>query len=416
MPLVQASPEVRELDVDQFRKDLRTIEAGVEGAPWPHTHDHEDQSVLSGTTFARKVVILNPYQVEFEDGQYSVRAVGANHNILDVKVNNQVSLAVFLSSGLITSSDIEHSSFGGGISVDIGNTTGKAASGVGFPTGTPRRPCDNFTDALAIANDPTRAFDTFFLLAPTNTLSALDFSQKRFVGRSPTATTLTVDASANVVGAEFENMTLDGSFDGLILVEDCIIGAMNMVEGDIKRCGLRDTLTLSGGPRLALVECYDDRAGTGNLPEIDFGGSGTAVTMRGYRGGILFKNKTGSEAVSVDGVLRLVLDATFGGTGQLVARGSGPPIQNNGTFTNILDQLDNSQATWNEALGGNATLDARTALRRLAVSLGHDPNNPATAKKVSETLRTVVAGPVGNRISDLTLTGDPDDEVTTQQS
>jgi len=47
------------------------------------------------------VEILSPYRVEFEDGQYSVRAVGANHNILDVKITNQVSLVVVLSAGLV---------------------------------------------------------------------------------------------------------------------------------------------------------------------------------------------------------------------------------------------------------------------------------------------------------------------------
>src|SRR5574342_1225936 len=101
MPIVQVSPEIRELDVNQFRLDLRTIEATVPGAPWPETHRHQTETVLSGTTFARQVEILSPYRVEFEDGQYSVRAVGANHNILDVKVNNQVSLVVILSAGLV---------------------------------------------------------------------------------------------------------------------------------------------------------------------------------------------------------------------------------------------------------------------------------------------------------------------------
>lgn len=101
MPLVQASPEIRELDVNQFRKDLRTLEAATPGAPFPETHRHQTETTLSGTTFARQVEILAPYMVEFEDGQYSVRAVGANHNLLDVKVNNQVSLLVVLSAGLV---------------------------------------------------------------------------------------------------------------------------------------------------------------------------------------------------------------------------------------------------------------------------------------------------------------------------
>ena len=101
MPIVQASPEIRELDVHLLRLDLRTIEATAPGAPWPETHQHVTETVISGFTYARFVRILPPYVVEFEDGQYAVRAVGANHNILDVKVANQVSLAVQNSAGLI---------------------------------------------------------------------------------------------------------------------------------------------------------------------------------------------------------------------------------------------------------------------------------------------------------------------------
>jgi len=101
MALVQAVPEIRELDVDAFRKDLRSLEASVEGMPWQPTHRHVTETTLSGVVYARFVAILPPYQVEFEDGQYTVRAVGANHNIADVKVTNQVSLITQNSAGLI---------------------------------------------------------------------------------------------------------------------------------------------------------------------------------------------------------------------------------------------------------------------------------------------------------------------------
>lgn len=107
MPIVQISPEIRELDLDVFRKELRSVEAAEPGAPWPETHQHVTETTLSGTVYARIVRITPPYTVEFEDGQYAVRAVGANHNILDVKVANQVSLLVQNSAGLINSPTID---------------------------------------------------------------------------------------------------------------------------------------------------------------------------------------------------------------------------------------------------------------------------------------------------------------------
>lgn len=101
MPVVQVSPEIREFDVAQFHLDLRTIHATVEGAPYPQTHRHNSVVTLAGVTYARLVEILAPYTVEFEDDQYTVLAFGANHNVSDVKVPNQVSLITNNSAGLI---------------------------------------------------------------------------------------------------------------------------------------------------------------------------------------------------------------------------------------------------------------------------------------------------------------------------
>lgn len=90
-----------ELDVDAFRLTLRDLEDSEEGMAFPTTHRHNTQVTLAGVTFARTVEIINGYTVQFEDGQYTVRCVGANHNVADVKVANQVSLIIGNSAGLI---------------------------------------------------------------------------------------------------------------------------------------------------------------------------------------------------------------------------------------------------------------------------------------------------------------------------
>jgi hypothetical protein len=94
-----------ELDVDWFRKELKDLEDDVEGMPFPDTHVHNTEVVLSGVTYARFVEIIPPYTVEFENGIYTVIAVGANHNIADVKVPNSVSLITQNSAGLIKVDD-----------------------------------------------------------------------------------------------------------------------------------------------------------------------------------------------------------------------------------------------------------------------------------------------------------------------
>ena len=93
-----------ELDVNAFRLALKDIEDSEEGASFPDTHRHNTAVTLSGVTYARTFEIINGYTVTFEylGTPYSVRCVGANHNLADVKNVNPVSLIVGNSAGLIT--------------------------------------------------------------------------------------------------------------------------------------------------------------------------------------------------------------------------------------------------------------------------------------------------------------------------
>lgn len=102
--LTPVSATVYELDVNTFRLALKNIEDSEEGAVFPDTHDHATEATLSGVTYARRLQIINGYTVEFEDGQYTVNCVGANHNLADVKVQNQVSLIIGNSAGLVVTS------------------------------------------------------------------------------------------------------------------------------------------------------------------------------------------------------------------------------------------------------------------------------------------------------------------------
>ena len=95
-------PEIRELDTNEWRLELRDIEDN-EGIRWAtKTHNHNaDVNIGGGVVLADVFLILAPYTVTFEDGQYTVNLVGTNHNILLVNNKNQVSLASTNSAGLI---------------------------------------------------------------------------------------------------------------------------------------------------------------------------------------------------------------------------------------------------------------------------------------------------------------------------
>ena len=103
MTLLASSPfELRELDINQFRLDLKALEAAVPGMPNLRTHLHNTEVDLAGVTLARVVAIINGYTITFEDGNYGVNLDGANSNIADVTNLNQVQIRSFNSAGLIS--------------------------------------------------------------------------------------------------------------------------------------------------------------------------------------------------------------------------------------------------------------------------------------------------------------------------
>ena len=93
-----------ELDVNMLRNALKDLEDGDDGMAYPDTHTHNTEATLSGVTYARQFVVINGYTITFESTgtPYQVECTGANHNILDVKNVNDVSLVIGNSAGLIT--------------------------------------------------------------------------------------------------------------------------------------------------------------------------------------------------------------------------------------------------------------------------------------------------------------------------
>ena len=133
------APNSYELDLDQFRLDLKDLEDSEQGMPYLDTHKRTAPVSLAGATYAQKIEIINGYTVTFEDGTYAVYPVGANSNIADVANTNQVSIRSSNSPGLI---------YGVGAStppvppIPVLTTVGSAGTPVHIPSGGrfPNRP------------------------------------------------------------------------------------------------------------------------------------------------------------------------------------------------------------------------------------------------------------------------------------
>lgn len=194
------------------------------------------------------------------------------------------------SATLQESQDIQYSSFNGGVTVDITNGT----SGTTFPSGTPRQPVNNLTDALSIAN--SRGLTKFFVEGDLTISSGL-FDNFVFVGQSTSRTLITIDPPASVIASEFTNCTVTGTLDGNSVIENAVVQDLDFVDGVVRRSGLIGDITLSGVSTLQLLDCFE---GSQVRPCIDFGGAGTGLIVTNFNGAICLKNKTGSENAFLD--------------------------------------------------------------------------------------------------------------------
>jgi hypothetical protein len=325
LTLIQATPtEIREMNLDWFRFQLKGLEDDPEGMPFPDTHRHNTEATVAGLTLARVIEIINDYTVTFEDGQYAVNLVGANSNVGDVVNVNQVSVRSFNSAGLISNPAIEYASYNGGVTVDKNS----AYSGTLYPVGTPRQPVNNLADALLIAQ--YRGFTTFYIIGDMVIDSAGNYGGFIFVGESESKSMLEIDSDASVSECEFYDAHIEGILDGNAKLKNCIIEDLQYIYGMVEQCLLQAGTIVLGGSNVAhFIDCWSGSADKNVIPYIDMGGAGQDLILRNYNGAIGIKNLTGAtNKVSIDlnsGVV--VLDPTVT-AGEVVVRGVGTVVNN----------------------------------------------------------------------------------------
>lgn len=88
-----------------FRQAINAIMAGEDGIVFADAIDHNSEYTVVGVTYARKVELINGYNIEFTpDSQWSVRFTGSNNNLFDVEngvlAQNQVQVIPANSAGL----------------------------------------------------------------------------------------------------------------------------------------------------------------------------------------------------------------------------------------------------------------------------------------------------------------------------
>ena len=92
--------EVYEMDLDEFRLDLGSLQAAEDGIVFLDTHSHVAPIAIGSVVLARVVEMINDYTVTFESGSYAVNINGGNSNIADVSNVTQASIRPNNSVGL----------------------------------------------------------------------------------------------------------------------------------------------------------------------------------------------------------------------------------------------------------------------------------------------------------------------------
>lgn len=323
--------------------------------------DGSDNEFLSGDAYK----IWNVIQCEVNGGNLVAVADDGVTSIDAIlpTAGTQVVRTSSSSATLQELADIQYSSFNGGVTVDLTSSY----SGTEFPTGTPRQPVNNFSDALDIAN--ARGFTTFFVIGSATIGGTLDFTGKVFYGESETKTTFTIQAGANVQDAEFYEATIQGTLDGGAHVSRCRILNLDYVDGFVQECVLGGTITLGGDAHL--LDCWSGDPGP-TTPVIDFNNSASALVLRNYNGGITLRNKSGSENVSIDlNSGQIILESTVT-DGTITCRGVGKVTdQSTGTTTVVDETLGTTRiaaVVWGSVVDG--TITAEQSLRLMNAILG----------------------------------------------
>ncbi len=320
------------LTVDTFWQLLRDFSDSAEAIPRPILYLR-----IPATASTPSITEIDEdyYDLQFEDGLYSVNIIGGNTNIRDVEIKNQVSVNTNNTTGFIDPVFLEDGLFNGAVCIDVINGvsgTGKTPSG-GI-IGTRQTPSNNIADAKIIA--VKRGFVTFNLIN-SFTVSSEDLSAGfRFTGDSPFLV-LTIDPSANITNCTVVDLTLQGEIDGTNVIRECRVQNITEVSGLLDRIAIDGNITLNGP--ILLADSYSNHIGGGQ--NIIIGLHETEI--RNFHGSIGISGMTGgihSIAIS-EGKLAIAADCT-GGT--IYVRGQPYEIEDNSNgLVTIIDQSESKK-------------------------------------------------------------------------
>lgn len=313
-----------ELDVNILWSDLHNIQDD-EGMPFEDIFLNNAAITFSGITLSRVFQIINNFTVEFEDGNYAVNATGANNNLLDVRVFNQVSLNVSNSAGQVVTDVNKALDYGERVIVSLND----GVSGDSHPSGTGASPVNTLEDAVAIANyygiDNIHIRDGSFTLSES--ITRFNFSS------SNVSNSIVLDPVGNLENCTFRNLSVTGSGNNSELAfYDCILDSVMDWYGFARDCGIAQGGVKASSRELGsliLTNCYSTALGDEHTIINMNAGIPVSVSARGFSGTILLENcDTANDIATLEFVTGQALLSNNCTEGTIVLRGVADVVDN----------------------------------------------------------------------------------------
>jgi len=271
------------LGLNKFRFPL----VSVGGNPLPGS------KALGATFFLADGWKIRPYESNHvfrvngnlyrEDGVSPYTSTLGSYNVLQ-----EATVSSLVDSTVQQLAEIQYSSFGGGVSLDI-NYFGPYCTGVEYPSGNKEFNTNNLTDAVAIAGDK---FDVLFIkssMTGANKLdSGTDINGFTLVGKSDVITELELDASLLCGNVAIMKANVYGVLDGGSHISACSVGNVSYMNGHIENSGMYGIVWLDGDEDAVISNCKTIDQDRPLI--VDMGVSGQSLAMPNYSGLVTVRN------------------------------------------------------------------------------------------------------------------------------
>lgn len=326
----------------------------------------------------------------------AVDDVGAELSPVFQTPNVQVVRSSSSSATLQELTSIQFSSFNGGVTIDIDNISGRAASGTAFPAGTPQQPVDNVSDLQIIKN--LIGLEKVYVIGDLTLDSTEDWSRHVFEGESVIKSTIIVESSADVSNAEFSQCLLSGSLDGSSGVKDCFINNLNFIDGVISDSGFNPGTVVVGSTSVANVwDCKSNVPGPSTC-NFDLNVTGI-LSVRNFAGGMLLSNYSGSSAHTLGLQSGQIIMSSSIVNGIFICRGEGKLVDEFGSHifsgtwnggVTIVNELLNTETIKDNSVWSTAEKDKVVTESDEVWKLhGLDITNPLTVNQTERLFANV---------------------------